>query len=403
MKRLVDIVNFNCDASCLASARWLAMLAGGRGSELCRWLSLYVRHRRKLVLGITGSGLADIRAFNPQALELINAHPEVFGAVVRPFAHDIHLLRRPASFRRNVQLGWEALRTTLPGLPESRCYLPPEFMLTGEQVGILADMGISTVLMNPSRFSEDQRVRIPSRPYRLHGLLGARLGCLPVDGSLTLDYLQAMHGYDSRSWNDALLGCASETLLAWRDGESCFLVPDGVAREEHWLSHETDRIQRHTLEELQVDFIEPSGVDEEVIAHFPVHPFAGWMKEFRMLGYLGRLLEYEDRSHHGAPLEVALWLMLINSDVLSAVEKRAVRVRLRDGPDMDAWSEVRLHRTRRDFEAEECLALLTRLGTGQDVWPLVEASSQPHLRKLSARTSFIRQIEEPGARQHGKR
>ena len=43
MSVLVDVVNFNADASCLDSARWLQALTGGAESEFCRWLNLYVR------------------------------------------------------------------------------------------------------------------------------------------------------------------------------------------------------------------------------------------------------------------------------------------------------------------------------------------------------------------------
>jgi hypothetical protein len=393
MKRLVDIVNFNCDASCLTSSSWLAALRGGRESSVYRWVHLYVRHRRKVVLGFTGGALADMRAFNPEALALINDHPDLFGTIARPFAHDIHLLRRPASFAFNVRLGLRAQASTLPRLLAPTCYLPPEFMLSGEQASVLAGMGMSAVLINAARFVTDKQHRIPTTPYLLRGLFGTRIGCLPINGDLTLKYLHAMQGYDSKLWQEAVSAAAGDTVLLWRDGESCFLLPDGVAREEHWLMHEGPAIERCTLSDWTPTFASVSE-DDQVVDHFPVHSFAAWMKEFRMLGFLGRLAELEDSAMHGSTQEAALWLSLINSDVLSAVEKRPVRVALRRSPGVDVWEECVLHRSRREFEAEEFLALIGRLRTGEDVWPLVAASQDAHMRKLDARAQLLHELLE---------
>jgi hypothetical protein len=129
-----------------------------------------------------------------------------------------------------------------------------------------------------------------------------------------------------------------------------------------------------------------------VVEHFPAHSFAAWMKEFRMLGFLGRLNDYEADAPRGSVPEIALWLGLINSDVLSAVEKRHVKVNLRRSPGSAQHDECVLHRSRREFEAEEYLALLTRLRAGDDIWPLVTGSDEAHMKKLDARAQLLRQI-----------
>lgn len=391
MKHLVDIVNFNSDASCLHSGQWMNALAGGKSSRLYRWVELHVKYRRKVVLGFTGGTLADIRAYNPEVLELMNANADIFGTVLRPFAHDIHLLRSPASFAFNVDLGRRAQRLALPDLRPPACYLPPEFMLTGEQVGVLAEMGLSSVLINASRFAVDSRDRIPASPYMLRGLLGVRLGCLPIDGDLTIKYLQAMQGYDSALWHAAVTSCRSDPALLWRDGESSFLLEDGFEREHYWLAHESPEIRRCTLHEWTPPFASEEK-DELIVDHFPVHSFAAWMKEFRMFGFLGRLTQYEDVSSHSNAQETALWLGLINSDVLSAVEKRPVRVALRKAPASEVWGECVLHRSRREFEAEEYLALIGRLRSGSNAWDYVRASSEPHMRKLQARALVVQEL-----------
>lgn len=392
MKQLIDIVNFNSDASCLSSTKWIAALSGGRGSSLYRWTDLYVRHRRKVVLGFTGGTLADIRAFNPEVLELINAHPEIFGAVARPFSHDIHLLRRPRSFVYNLRAGVRAREITLPRLKRPQCYLPPEFMLTGEQVGLLAEAGITSVLINAARFKADDQRRIPSHPYLLRGLLGTRLGAIPLDGGLTLKYLHSMQAFDEDQWHAAVLDCKANPAVLWRDGESSFLLPDGVTHEEYWLANESRDVERWLLEDWTPAFEKPGEDDESVVEHFPVHSFAAWMKEFRMLGFLGRLGEFEDRCIEGPAEEIALWMGLINSDVLSAVEKRPVKVALRAGPKSNGTKECVLHRSRREFEAEEYLTLLGKLRAGEDAWRHVEASPDAHMKKLHARALLLRDI-----------
>ena len=75
---LVDVVNFNADASCLSSTEWLKILDGGSNSKLCRWLQLYVRHQKKVVLGFPGATIADIAQNNPEGIDLINQHENIF-------------------------------------------------------------------------------------------------------------------------------------------------------------------------------------------------------------------------------------------------------------------------------------------------------------------------------------
>ncbi len=75
MKFLVDIVNFNADASCLSAQRWLEALRGGAESELCAWLGGYVETKSRVTLGFIGGTLADIAILNHEAVDLINAHP----------------------------------------------------------------------------------------------------------------------------------------------------------------------------------------------------------------------------------------------------------------------------------------------------------------------------------------
>lgn len=50
-KILVDVVNFNADASCLSSKQWMEDLKGGKRSKFYQWLLLYVNKKKKYHLG----------------------------------------------------------------------------------------------------------------------------------------------------------------------------------------------------------------------------------------------------------------------------------------------------------------------------------------------------------------
>ena len=93
MKTLIDIVNVNGEASCLASSRWLDILKGKTSSEFFQWLNLYCKHKKKITLGLTGTTVVDAIKLNPEAINLINRHPQIFEVIIRPFSHDVALLR----------------------------------------------------------------------------------------------------------------------------------------------------------------------------------------------------------------------------------------------------------------------------------------------------------------------
>ena len=56
-------------------------------------------------LAMTAGAIADIATFNPEVIALVNAHPDAFEVVLRPFAHDVALLRTPHGFTENFRLG----------------------------------------------------------------------------------------------------------------------------------------------------------------------------------------------------------------------------------------------------------------------------------------------------------
>jgi hypothetical protein len=390
MTLLVDVVNFNADASCLDSERWLRSLSGQTRSEFCQWLGLYVSRGKKVVLGLTGATVADLAAHNPEALGLIADHPELFETVARPFSHDVALIRSSDAFAMNVNLGARAARRHFQR--PANFYLPPEFMLSNEQITLLSMAGLKGVLVNAERLTTEMRRRIPTEPYWVRGVGGSQLRCLPVTGALTRDYLHSLHEFDSSAWNGSLAACGDKIVISWRDGESPFLIPGGLEREAHWLDHET-AVDRLLLSEPSFVYRANDALDAAHLRSYPVHSFQAWMKEFRMIGYLGRLQRLEHDVKHFSIVELALWLQAINSDVLSAVEKRSIKVRMRSGPGRDLDITFNILRSERGFEGEEYLRLLehSRLGTYDNVHRFLEGN-EPHAVKIRGRLEYLRQL-----------
>jgi hypothetical protein len=395
MTDVVDVVNFNADASCLPDAAWLDALEGGAGSALCRWLRLYVEHERPVVLGFVAGAVADMAMLNPEAIALVKAHPEIFEVLLRPFAHDIALLRSTAGFAHNVALGERTLRREFRRVVDY--FLPPEFMLTSQQVRQLQDAGVGGLFINPARFKDELQGRIPQSPYVLEGVLGSRLDCIPFAGPLTEAYLRAIHFYDATPWNDAVAAAGEGGIaFSWRDGESSFLVPDGLAREAAWLQGEAGGVRRRHLGDVRggLAFAELDARGN-TFRTYPTHSFSAWFKENRMLGFLGRLQQFEARLDAMSTDARVLWLQAINSDILSAVEKDSPTIRLGDGPGHPGSRPFTIWRSERGFEGEDFLARLERLLDHGDAG-FADDAHRPHIRKLKARVDYVRGLPGPG-------
>jgi hypothetical protein len=389
MKFLVDIVNFNADASCLSAQRWLAALKGGAGSELCAWLGGYIETKSCVTLGFIGGTLADIAVLNREAIDLINAHPQIFEVIVRPFAHDIALMRSDAGFRMNLDYGQAAIRREFRQTVS--WYLPPEFMLNSRQLALLPEFAIEGVFINPGRYDSEIQERLPRVPYYVSGVSGTRLACIPFESLLTEAYLSTIQRLSEEFWVDGCNRAGGEVAYLWRDGESAFLLPDGAEREKYWLgiARRTERLSLASAAR-RTRFLEPAELAPDAYRSYPVHSFAAWMKEFRMLGYLRAIETFEGRLESMSPMERILWLQVINSDVLSAVEKTSPSVRLRACSTQEEGEDhfdYQILRTERGFEGEEYVHLLETLGSPRTSRYLRESDS-PHMVKIRARLTY---------------
>lgn len=384
MSNLVDIVNFNADASCLDSAQWLSILNGGPQSLFCKWLSLYTRYKKPMVLGMTGATVSDLNAHNPEAIKIVKNNPDIFQIILRPYAHDIPLLRTPDGFFLNLSLGKAVIHNAFDRIDEY--YLSPEFMLMSNQITALARTGIKATFINSTRYCSDIALRIPNHPYYVRGIQESKLGCIPVHGELSQLYLQAIQLWDNESWNKIMQNNRN-TLFLWRDGESSFLIPDGIEREKFWITH--CHVERCYLGDERYET--PS--DPHSYHSYPPHSFSAWMKELRMLGYLGRVQEIEKKLKDVPALARYLWLLTINSDILSSVEKNSPHIQLR-GPNIeDELQEYKIFRTERGYEGEEYLALLEQYIINEKYPAELYNPTAPHLIKAKYRIEHLKKLE----------
>ena len=387
---IIDIVNFNSDASCLSTEQWLADLSGGRGSRLCRLLDTYVSLQKKVVLGITGATVADMHAYNPESIDLINRHPDIFQLILRPFSHDIALLRSPEGFTLNLSLGIQTIRHEFDQIAEY--FLPPEFMLTSEQVHALAERLILGTFICQERFSDDVQRRLPRTPYRIRGIFGAILPCIPCSGIMMHAYLHALHHFDPGPWNEGVAMGDTAPLYSWRDGESPLLFPNGVARERCWLAGESETIERQFLSNAIDERILGTGTQPSPSHHtYPIHSFTAWMKEFRMLWFVRKIFEVEKSIANFSTRQTGLWLQAINSDVLSSIEKAPVSVDIKPTATANGTTTLVLERCDRGFEGTDCLAMLEKSLQGDALSYLANADA-PHIDRTRKRIDYLKRI-----------
>ena len=279
-KKIVDIVNFNADASCLSSSIWMEALQGGTNSKICQWLSLFVRNKKKITLGIIGSTLADIKKYNPDAINIINDKKDVFEIILRPWSHDISLYRTDSLFIYNVELGIKSIKSEFESV--SNYYLAPEFMITSRQIELIVKMGIEAIFINPDRYQNDIKKRIIPIPHLVYGTSGAIIKCITIHGNSTQKYLSSCQLNDPKIWDQFIQDHADDIIFSWRDGESFLLIPDGLSREESWLQGESDNFNRKKLQSLEISYEDSCLYDQQYYKSYPIHSFGAWVKEMKM-------------------------------------------------------------------------------------------------------------------------
>jgi hypothetical protein len=380
--QLVDIVNFNADASCLYSAKWLENISGGASSYFCQWLNLFIENNKKISLGLTGASIADLKLYNPESLDLINQHQNIFEIILRPWSHDIGIYRKEASFLFNVAMGIRTIETEFSNI--SRYYLPPEFMINGRQICLLEGFGIEAIFINPNRYDTGIRTRLPRRPYEVKATSNVLMKCITIKGTSFSNYLRTCQLYDASHWNDCIRDYPNNVFFSWRDGESSFLVPDGLGREQFWLENEDQDIQRNFLADLEIEYTKNTEITGKYLKSYPVHSFLDWMQEMKMLWFINETSALERRFADLTNFQKSVFLQLINSDILASVEKKSPQIQLVvDG----VAQEFVLYRAERGAEGEEYLSIFNQGALEEDVD--IQAAG---IKKLFARNTYLKRL-----------
>ena len=376
-KTVVDIVNFNADASCLSSSIWLDALQGGTNSKICQWLELFVRNNKKVSLGFTGSTLADIKKFNPDAINIINEKKDIFEIILRPWSHDISLYRTDSLFIYNVELGIRTIKSEFESV--SNYYLAPEFMITSRQIELISKMGIEAIFINPDRYQNDIKRRIIPTPHIVYGTSESTIKCIAIHGRTTQKYLSSCQLNDPKIWDKFIQDFPDDLIFSWRDGESFLLIPDGLSREEYLLQGESDNINRKKLQSLEINYEDSSLYDRSYYKSYPIHSFTAWIKEMKMMWYVDRIRKIENNFSKLSDLQITLLLQLINSDILASVEKISPKIKLKIKGVIEDFI---IYRSERGFEGEDYLQLIDD--------PNFRNDSAPHIKKLIARHEYLK-------------
>jgi hypothetical protein len=376
-KIVVDIVNFNADASCLSSSIWLDALQGGTNSKICQWLELFVRNNKKVSLGFTGSTLADIKKFNPDAINIINEKKDIFEIILRPWSHDISLYRTDSLFIYNVELGIRTIKSEFGSV--SNYYLAPEFMITSRQIELISKMGIEAIFINPDRYQNDIKRRIIPTPHIVYGTSESTIKCIAIHGRTTQKYLSSCQLNDPKIWDKFIQDFPDDLIFSWRDGESFLLIPDGLSREEYLLQGESENINRKKLQSLEINYEDSSLYDRSYYKSYPIHSFTAWIKEMKMMWYVDRIRKIENNFSKLSDLQITLLLQLINSDILASVEKISPKIKLKIKGVIEDFI---IYRSERGFEGEDYLQLIDD--------PNFRNDSAPHIKKLIARHEYLK-------------
>jgi len=302
---MIDIVNFNGDASCLKRARYLHAIREG---EIAQWLGYYEASSRHVSVGMCGVSLIDLFIHKDSAsLDLLRSSSYIH-TIYRPFVHALSTVMDPSLSCINILLGILVTRTILART--SNYFLPPEFLFRMSDVLTLRKCGVEyTFDISPDTLNHANELL----PYSIIRCLvhpsGASIKSINMHQCSTKAYLrciQIMSEY-----------CGTDNL--WRDGESFLFLPDGLKREEMFINQTrhvksiVSYVQEMSSAELQLE-----------LDYYPLRPLSPWIGDhanhwYRQIG--NRLLEwiYDDKPI--TLFMLVLLLMMYSSDLRASASK----------------------------------------------------------------------------------
>ena len=112
-----------------------------------------------------------------------------------------------------------------------------------------------------------------------------------------------------------------------------------------------------------------------------------------MFGYINRVNFLERNLLNFDIEQTLLWLQVINSDVLSSIEKKDVSIGIKLSPNSKKNNFI-IYRTHRAFEGEEFLCFLedSMLGNRSNLIEFLKELS-PHAKKYISRYAVIKELD----------
>jgi hypothetical protein len=117
------------------------------------------------------------------------------------------------------------------------------------------------------------------------------------------------------------------------------------------------------------------------------------MREFRLLGFINKIMKIENRLDELTKEEIHRWLLVINSDIMSSIEKISPVVNLKTSPTSDNYINHKIYRSERWFEGEEYLMRLEKFDLTLGAKISNRESSSPHMIKMISRLAYLNAIE----------
>ena len=369
---LVDIINLNAEASCLSTKRWLRALKGGNKSELYAILSLYVKAELKVTLGIVGSTLAEIEEFNPECIELINQHPNNFEILIRPFIHSLSILWTNETFIHNYELGKRYIEDRLKNC--INWYLPPEFALRNSHIYALQNLKCEGTFIHPKRVKNDIKSKLPKGVFTLASIQNVKMPCINFTEGYDTYYLDQMQVFRSN------ITFKENTIYGWRDGESPLFLTDSVKREEIFIENSKKEFKRIFLSEA---LSQTENIQKKIVHSYPQNSLLPWLGNFRLFWYTTEIKNIERSFNSLSKTKQIIFLNLLNSDILSSIEKNDVTITLKELGNGES-SQFLIKRKERNLDAEEILFLINNFDD-ENIKSYIESANSKFFIKIKAR------------------
>ena len=142
----------------------------------------------------------------------------------------------------------------------------------------------------------------------------------------------------------------ANSLVMWRDGESPFLLPDSIKREEYWLK----------TSNADHDFYTEPSINDSCPHPYPMHPMSSWLSQQSMTWLVHEVARLESSLEKNInPDFVTAWLGAIGSDNLSSIEKSRVHLKLNTFDQPSTKYDFYIDRANKSLKRSNGLLILT--------------------------------------------